>query len=147
MGKNLTDYIYKHTKLKSFLLFLILTILAEIAFSLIMPNFTEKSGYSILDMSTVYSVDDAYLKLNAINKAPNEYLVIRLIDTIFPILYGLMLSILSCIVYKRKYKDLNNYRWVLLVPILGAISDYIENIIIISLKLLLPKQFPIAIYV
>jgi hypothetical protein len=58
-----------------------------------------------------------------------------------------MLSIVSVLVYRRKYNEVDNYRWVILVPFSAALFDYVENILLIALYRMLPARFDAAVSV
>lgn len=141
MITRITDFIFRLTSLKTLIIFIAAVIIIEIGFSLYMPEFTEKTGGALLDMSAGYSSEFAYERLSTFGMAAGAYLKIRIIDFIFPAVYAFALSVLSCFVYRRKYDSIGNYRWVLMVPFLAAFFDYMENIIIVILFRSLPAQF------
>lgn len=95
-------------------------------------------------MSIGYSSDFAYERLTTFHLAADVYFKIRLIDFFFPAAYAVCLSVLSCFVYRKKYEDADNYRWILIVPFLAAVLDYVENIILVILYQSLPAQYHIV---
>lgn len=144
MIKHLTNFIIKITNPKTIALFVTAVIIAEVGFYMLMPVFTEATGGTILDMSVGYSSDFAYERLSTFDKAADVYFKIRTIDFFFPLFYAFVLSLLSSLIYRKKYQDANNYRWILVVPFIAAVFDYIENIILVILHQALPTQFHFA---
>lgn len=145
--KNLADFIFKRTNRKNIFILILLIVCIEVLFNILLPGFTEKTGNTIIDMSPAITKEDAYSRLESVDMAKKEYFYIRLIDFIFPAVYAITFSVVSCGIYRKKYSNIDNYKWILIVPIIGAISDYIENIILVLLRLLLPIKIPVAIYV
>ena len=141
MIRKFTDYIIKITNLKIIIIAVAAVIIFEGVFFTMMPQIIEATGGPILDMSVGYSAEFAYERLNSFSKASEIYSRIRTLDFFFPIVYSFTFSILSCLVYRKKYKSADNYRWILLVPFLGAIFDYTENIMLVILYRNLPEQF------
>ena len=141
MKKKLTDIIIRTTNLKTLVISVAAVVAFETAFFILMPGFTEATGGPLLDMSVGYSAEFAYERLVTFEKAADIYFKIRLIDFFFPLVYGFAFSTLSCFVYRRKYENSDNYRWILRVPFLAAVFDYTENIMLVILYNSLPAQF------
>lgn len=147
MRKKLTDAVIKISKPIFFFIFAAAFIVIQIIFTLNMPELTKLTeGFSILDMSIGYSADTAYEHFQSYQKASDVYFRIRTADFFFPAVYAFILSIISVFIYRRKYDNVDNYRWVLCVPFVGAAFDYAENIMLVILYRLLPSTFSAPIY-
>ena len=144
MIKAITNFIARITNIFTVIVFVIIIIGLEIGFNVSLPTFTDLTGGTLLDMSVGYSADFAYERLQTFSKAADVYRRIRTIDFVFPAAYAFGLSILSCLVYRKKYDDIENYRWILVVPFLAAFFDYTENIILVILYNSLPAQYMTA---
>jgi len=145
MIKKLSEIIINLSRLKIFIIFAAAFIVIEVFFTINLPALTELTeGRSLLDMSIAYSPEFAYEHLESYQNAPEVYFRIRLADFIFPAVYAFMLGILSTFVYRRKYDNPDNYRWILCVPFAAAFFDYAENIILTALFRLLPARFNAA---
>ncbi|MBI9109512.1 MAG: hypothetical protein JEZ04_22405 [Spirochaetales bacterium] len=148
MIKKLSDMVIKASGLSYLIIFAAAFIAIEIFFSINLPLLTKMTeGRGLLDMSLGYSSDFAYEHLASYKNAPPAYLRIRIADFFFPIVYAFLLSILLVFVYRKKYAELDNYRWILCVPFAAAFFDYSENIMLTVLYGLLPARFDSAIVV
>ena len=144
MIRKITDLIIRMTKVRWLLIFLAVFFGIEIGFFLGMQRFGELTGGPLLDMSVGYNAAFAYERLHTFGSAANIYFRIRLLDFIFPASYGFGISIIASFIYRKKYDDPDNYRWVLAAPFLAAAFDYAENIILVILYRSLPAEFPAA---
>ncbi len=143
MVKKLTDIIIRTAGLKTLIITILLVIIAEIGFSLLTPEFTRLSGGPLLDMSIWYHADYAYDRLTSFAAAGESYFYIRLIDFFFPPIYACTFSILSAVIYRKKYSNPADYRWIIAAPFLGAFFDYSENILLVILFRSLPGRYPL----
>jgi|GEM_PF-4940735 len=144
MIKKFTDFIIKNTNLKTLAISVAVVIAIQSAFYVLMPALAEATGGTILDLSVGYSSDFAYERLNSFENGADIYFKIRALDFFFPIAYAFTLSILSSSIYRKKYEDADNYRWILIVPFFAAAFDYIENIMLVILYRSLPAQYTAA---
>jgi hypothetical protein len=148
MMKRFSEIVIKISRPKVLIIFAAAFIFIEIIFSQSLPVLVELTGgKSLLDMSIAYSADFAYEHLKSYQNAASVYFRIRLVDFFFPAIYAFMLSIVSVLVYRRKYNEVDNYRWVILVPFSAALFDYVENILLIALYRMLPARFDAAVSV
>ena len=115
---------------------IILFIVIESAFAVLMNRLEAACGTSLIpDMKIgvtpqqLASLFDAYKTDGTI-----AYRIIRSVDFLFPAVYALMLSVILNFIYRIKYSEPANYRWILLTPLFGAIFDYTENIMLIILN-------------
>ena len=145
MIRKLTELVIRQTKVQTIIILAAAVIGIEIGFSQLTAAMTAQGGIAILDMSVLYSADFAYERLRSLTEAAKPYFYIRLLDFFFPAVYATALSILSSFIYRRKYETPDSYRWVLAVPFLAAVFDYIENIMLVVLFRLLPAEYPSAI--
>ena len=144
MIKAISGAVCKITGRLSIILFAAAIIVIEILFSILMPQFTEQTGGPLLDMAVWFTPEFAYERIKTFSRAADIYFRIRTIDFFFPAIYSFGFACLNCAVYRKKYKNEENYRWVLTVPFAGALFDYTENIILVILYRSLPKEFPAA---
>lgn len=144
MIKSLSSFICRITNRTSLIIFAAAIAGFEIAFSILMPEFNEITAGPLLDMSVWFTPEFAYERLSSFGKAADIYFKIRTIDFFFPAVYAVGLACLSCAVYRKKYKNEENYRWVLFAPLAGALFDYFENIMLVILYRSLPAEYPAA---
>ncbi len=110
------------------------------------PGFMEASGGGgILDMSVAYPpeiVREFTLLLD--RGGLSWYNRIQILDFIFPLVYGLFISALLYRIYRCKYTDFSRYFWIIIIPLLGACFDYLENLGIRGLIMFRPES--LAVY-
>jgi lysylphosphatidylglycerol synthetase-like protein (DUF2156 family) len=94
----------------------------------------EYNNEKVLDLRFGYSYDDVKNYINGLNDRGKIYYVnnFHLFDTFYPIIYGIfyivtLLFFIQNLFPKNKFKKL-----ILLIPIIGIICDYCENILINS---------------
>jgi len=95
---------------------------------------TEYNNEKILDLRFGYSFDDVKHYINGLNDNGKNYYVkkFHLFDTFYPIIYGVFYILtLSYFIWNffTKYRLI---KLILLIPIVGIICDYCENILINS---------------
>lgn len=116
-------------------------VLCEIAFAVLMKSIASTSpGFEVYDMKCWYSITNFHKNLEYLNPESFQALILfRLLDTIFPLIYGLLL-----------YKWLKHvsvvHKLILAIPFLGMASDYLENILL-TFKTFFTNQHDYMIYI
>ena len=107
------------SKKRNIIVFLLLFIIIEIAFSFfLIPKLEEVSGEGMIDMEMFYNYESVYKKIDAYGEIGLEvYNKLQLIDLAFPLIYGLLFA---SIIYRLGSK----YYF---VSFIGALFDYMEN--------------------
>ncbi len=144
MIRHLTNFISRITRLSTVLIFAVLIIAIETGFNAMLPRFVDATGGTLLDMSVWFTADFAYERLHSFGNAADVYFLIRMLDFIFPAAYAFGLSVLCSMIYRKKYTEIDNYRWILAIPFSAALFDYVENLILVVLYRLLPSEYPAA---
>ncbi|MHA2045669.1 MAG: hypothetical protein ACXAAO_12840 [Candidatus Thorarchaeota archaeon] len=91
----------------------------------------DQSGIlAFLDMRFFYTFDDVTEYLTALGETGRTYyLYQKIVDSFFPIGYGLGIAL--ALGYLCKKSDIKNpWHSIILIPIIAAIFDYIENILL-----------------
>ncbi|MBI9103303.1 MAG: hypothetical protein JEY99_12875 [Spirochaetales bacterium] len=129
---------------KVFIASVIMFLVIEACFTFwLMPGFIRVTGGGILDMAAAYKPARALEFLGLLNgEGLTWYNRIQILDILFPLSYGLALANGLSAVYQRKYDDLSKYSWILMVPILGAVCDLAENLLIRFMILLGESAVP-----
>jgi len=68
------------------------------------------------------------------------------LDILYPLLYGIFLSLLIAWLCSRLFPASSRLRWLPLLPLAGALADLGENLSITALLLAYPSQLPWLIY-
>ncbi len=127
-----SEWIIRHASGKNMLLFLILSVVTIVIMSVgISPVMAaESGGLASLDTRLFYSYSDVTELLTALGPTGRlYYLYQKAVDSFFPIGYGMGLALaLGYLCKKIDLKDPLNI--IILLPIIGAIFDYTENILI-----------------
>ena len=132
MLSNISEFIYKYSNgwisLGSFVLFLLFSILVLPAQASKTEVFSGDSGTP--DQSFYYSSEDLHRMAESYGlEGRSSYIQARFtFDLIWPILYTLFLTTSISWVYARILSMDNNLRIVNLLPCLGMLFDYLENI-------------------
>ena len=130
--RNTSDFIYKYSSgwisLGSFVLFLLFSILVLPAQASKTEVFSGDSGTP--DQSFYYSTEDLYRMAESYGlEGRSSYIQARFtFDLIWPILYTLFLTTSISWVYAKILSMDNNLRLVNLLPCLGMLFDYSENV-------------------
>jgi hypothetical protein len=141
--KRLIKFIEKNISGKKVLGLFILTNLVY-AFMLIVtiPNTMEfANGMKLLDMMpTGYDLNYVYELFTSLGEIGREtYLTNQLpVDMIYPLLFGLSYCLLLGYFLKKLNKLNSNYIYLCVIPVIAGISDYLENIGIITML----KSYP-----
>lgn len=102
-------------------------------------RFTSMTGEQVLDFSIGYSPNEAYQMVSQYGESGDTfYRIILLLDTIFPIVYLIFGSLLLGFVLHKFYIKKEKLFLLLLLPIIGMILDWLENVMIV----LILNQFP-----
>ena len=103
---------------------------------------TMTGGTSILDITTGYTVDEAYDLLESLGDSGRQHYLSRIIpiDFVFPISYALFFMSVLTMLIRTNYKDRRNLQLLGLIPITCLLFDYSENICVINLLLNYPTR-------
>ena len=138
MKTTLLSFFEKWASWKSVLLFFALQMLFSIV---IMPAASGSGEHDlpILDLQFFYTPKQAYEIIGAYTPAMRQIAAItRLtLDIIYPVIYGMMLSLLLMITFRRAFA----VDWVVFIPWGGVLFDYLENIGFAIMFLSYPKEF------
>jgi len=99
-------------------------------------------GTSILDITTGYTVDEAYDLLESLGDSGRQHYLSRIIpiDFVFPISYALFFVSILTMLIRANYKVRRNLQLLGLIPITCLIFDYAENICVINLLMNYPTR-------
>jgi len=116
---------------KKILIFLTLsTVTFVLMGTIIMTMMTLSGNLIFLDMRLYYTFDEVTSYLTALGETGRIfYLYQKIVDSFFPIGYGLGLALSLGYLY-RKSEMKNPWSIIILIPILAAIFDYLENLLL-----------------
>lgn len=143
MLNSFSQRILKAANGKSLLLFFLLFIGFEVFFGIVGGKIEALSnGASVLDLGMAYSPNDAYdLFLNKYSEEGRElYLKAECVDLFFPIAYSCFFALLISLGIKRFPEMPQEYRLLNLLPFVGGLADYMENVGIFTLLLTYPEK-------
>ena len=146
---KLLDRIKKLTTLRSFLLFLILTIIVNVAMGNVIPQILALSGGApILDMRPGYTFADIeHLFAVLSGQGRQLYTTLQVLDLILPLALGMTLTLALTGVITRLLPEGHPMEKAVSLPILGMIFDYLENITIATLIASYPNLSPLTVSV
>ena len=126
---------------KNFLFIVFTFVLFLAAFQYIFYLMREECGLStILDLYFHYSADEAYSLLNYYGHGGRTiYLWGLLLDTVFPVIYGLFLWMSITYLSERIHLSKSTIRFLQLLPFAAVGFDYVENIFEIWMTLGYPN--------
>lgn len=103
-------------------------------------------GTGILDMQLFYSAEDAYQLFNDLSEEGRAFYknFIALQDFVFPVLYTFFFTTLNTFFLSKLFSSSKTIKTLSLLPILGGLCDYIENILILFMISLFPKELIIV---
>ncbi len=107
-------------------------------------------GIGILDMEFLYSPEQAYAHLAAMGEAGRSFELTHIIplDLILPAVYALAYAFVITWLLHRWLPAESGWHRLNVVPLIGGICDYCENLGIIAMLLAWPAQLPdIALFV
>ncbi|MGY5852294.1 MAG: hypothetical protein RTU92_01865 [Candidatus Thorarchaeota archaeon] len=129
---KLTDRLIQRATGKNMLIFLIISVVTIMIMSLaIVPIMDAESGnLSSLDTRFFYTYDDVTELLTALGPTGRlYYLYQKIVDSFFPIGYGIGLTLALGYLWKRNELK-TSWSFIILLPVIGAVFDYTENILI-----------------
>ncbi|MDD5142052.1 hypothetical protein [Methanoregula sp.] len=99
-------------------------------------------GVGILDMEVFYTPEQAYAFLAAMGEAGRSFELTRIIplDHLVPLFYALFLSTLITWILHRWLPAESGWHRLNVVPVIGALFDYLENLGIIAMLLAYPME-------
>lgn len=99
-------------------------------------------GVGILDMEILYTPQQAYAFLSAMGEAGRSFELTRIIplDLLVPFFYALFLSTLITWILHRWLPAESGWHRLNVVPVIGALFDYLENLGIIAMLLAYPVE-------
>ncbi|MDD1690156.1 MAG: hypothetical protein LUQ66_05800 [Methanoregula sp.] len=99
-------------------------------------------GVGILDMEVLYTPDQAYAFLAAMGEAGRSFELTRIIplDLLVPFFYALFLSTFITWLLHRWLPAESRWYRLNVIPVIGALFDYLENIGIIAMLLVWPAE-------
>jgi hypothetical protein len=97
-------------------------------------NVMEYNNEKILDLRFGYSYDDVKYYINGLNNNGKNYYIkkLHLFDTFYPIIYGTFYILALSYFIRNSLPKNRIIKLILLIPIIGIICDYCENILINS---------------
>lgn len=101
-------------------------------------------GVGLLDMEILYTPDQAYAHLAAMGEAGRAFDLTHIVplDMLLPFFYALSFSLVITWLLHRWLPEESRWYRLNIIPIIGGICDYLENIGIITMLLAWPAQLP-----
>ena len=147
MWKQLANWFYKITSdwvtLTAVLVFILFT-------ALVLPGQSSNSSVSeeigTPDLSIYYSAGELYRMAESYGEqGRNEYIRARFtFDLIWPLVYTFFLVTTISVIYMRLLPAENPWRMINLLPVLGMIGDYLENISTSMVMWRYPQATPVV---
>jgi hypothetical protein len=99
-------------------------------------------GVGILDMEVLYTPEQAYAFLAAMGEAGRAFELTHIVplDLLVPLFYGLFLSTFISWLLHRWLPAESGWHRLNVVPVIGALFDYLENLGIIAMLLAWPME-------
>lgn len=126
----------------------VITVLAVLflAFDLfVLPALASPGGEDlpVLDLKFWYTPQQAFNAISEYSPQARQTSVVThlTVDIVYPLVYGLLLSLLLIIVFRNATPV--QQRQLPLLPWRAVIADYLENIGLVAMFLLYPSQFPL----
>ena len=148
---RLTNRIVGLATRRNIILGLLLTIIiGAILMAGIQPQMlTLTGGLPVLDVRPSYTFNDAEEFLTALGSSGRQlYTYHQVVDTFFPLVYALTMALVLAALVKRVFPDSTGPRALVLLPLVVAVFDYLENVLIAtqisSYPLLSPDIFAAA---
>lgn len=90
-------------------------------------------GVGILDMKFSYTADEAYSLFDALGADGRSFCLTRIspLDMIYPAAYTMFFIALLAFIIKKIFPKNNKMMVLSLIPIVGGLFDYLENIMVI----------------
>ncbi len=140
---EISNILKKYSRIK--ILLSLLTV--ELLFILVVfPHYENKinniaeTNVKILDVRFSYNIEQAKNLFNEMGPRGREvyYVVVSKVDMVYPIVYSLLLILLTALLLKHILINESKIIYISLLPLLGMIFDYLENLN--TLRLL--RNFP-----
>lgn len=98
---------------------------------------------NILDLLFNYSEEQAYAQLSAYGEIGRQVCLAStlILDTIFPLVFGSFFALLLAHLFQH-----TRYKWVVLLPIIVVVLDYVENTHIALMLINFPERMPLIAY-
>ena len=148
MIKRISNWLYRISNgwlvLGALLVFLLFSILVLPGQSASAEAVSADAGSP--DMSFYYSTDDLYRMAESYGQAGRDaYIRARFtFDLVWPVVYTLFLTTAVSWIYARAFPQNFKFWWVNLLPLLGMIFDYLENISTSLVMFRYPQPTPLA---
>lgn len=130
-------------------LVLLLALLFLVFVVFILPAVASPGGESlpVLDLMLWYTPQQAYDAISQYSPQARQAAVLShlTVDLIYPLVYGLLLSLLLVMVFRRA--SLRQQPQLPLLPWRAVIADYLENIGLVVMFLLYPSWFPLLSWI
>ncbi len=134
--KSLSEFFYQKATNKNILISAIAyLILGILIMPRLIPLIEGNSGLKILDIRFGYTATQVSKLFEAIGALgqKNYLLFTATADMAYPLVYGLFLCLFISYLFEKAFLKTHSYRFLNLLPLFIVISDYVENISIISL--------------
>ncbi len=125
------DKIKERASRRNTLIFLIIAVVSFVLMGAVIMAMMDQSGIlAFLDMRFFYTFDDVTEYLTALGETGRTYyLYQKIVDSFFPIGYGLGIAL--ALGYLCKKSDIKNpWHSIILIPIIAAIFDFMENLLL-----------------
>ena len=101
-------------------------------------------GVGLLDMELLYTPDQAYAHFAAMGEAGRAFDLMHIVplDFVFPFLYTLFNTVTITWLLHKWLPAQNRWHRLNVVPLVGGIADYLENLGIIAMLIAWPSQLP-----
>lgn len=101
-------------------------------------------GTGILDMEVLYSPDRAYAILSAMGEAGRAFDLTRIVplDMVVPFFYALFLATAITWILHRWLPAGSGWHRLNVVPVIGALCDYLENLGVVAMLVAWPDPLP-----
>lgn len=142
MKNKLIAFFERWASWKNVLIFFALQMIFSIV---IMPaaSGSDANELPVLDLQFFYTPQQAYTIIAAYTPAMRQAAAItRLtLDVIYPLIYGMMLSLLLVLTFRRAFAQSALTDAVIFLPWGGVLFDYLENIGFATMFLSYPREF------
>jgi len=135
----LIDKIKERASRRNTLIFLVIAVVSFVLMGAVIMAMMDQSGIlALLDMRFFYTFDEVTEYLTALGETGRTYyLYQKIVDSFFPIGYGLGIALALGYLF-RKSDIKNSWHYIILIPIIAAIFDYIENMLLTTQILSFP---------
>jgi hypothetical protein len=102
-------------------------------------------GVGLLDMELLYTPEQAYTHLAAMGEAGRAFDLTHIVplDFIFPFMYTLFFAVTITWLLHRWLPAQSGWHRLNVIPLIGGIADYMENLGIITMIAAWPAQLPV----